>query len=88
MSQYSFIRLLSLTIFIAKKKNHTILPILLYDYAKEKLTRKQTFLICLLVCYYEKENEKDLEERPLYKIIDVYLSHHSNKLCKQLLYAK
>ena len=41
MSQYSLIRLLSLTIFIAKKKKHTILPILLYDYAKEKLTRKR-----------------------------------------------
>tara|TARA_X000000950_G_C13594301_1_gene528673 strand:- start:53 stop:316 length:264 start_codon:yes stop_codon:yes gene_type:complete len=85
MSQYSLIRLLSLTIFIAKKKKHTILPILLYDYAKAKLTRKQCFIICLLVCYYEKENDKDLEEKALYKIIDIYLSHHSSKLCKQLL---
>ena len=80
----SLIRILSITIFIAQQQDNKILTILLYDYAKPLLSKKQFILLKILVVSY-KEN-KLLMSQPLYLFINQYLIKHSNKVCKNLLH--
>ena len=80
---YLFIKLLSISIFIAEEQNHHILSILLEDYARKLLSLSQFILIKLLLISYKKKNI--FKEDIYYKIIDEYIYKNSNHLCKVLL---
>jgi hypothetical protein len=80
---YLYIKLLSISIFIAQEQNHHILGILLEDFSRKQVSLTQFILIKLLVQRYKKNNifRQDI----YYKIIDEYISKNSNHLCKILL---
>ena len=56
-----FIKLMSISIFIAKQLENKILEILLSDYAQTKTTPKQFLLMRLLIYSYSK-NENILNQ--------------------------
>jgi len=80
----SLIKILSCSIFIAKKKDNKILATLLKDYAKKKLSNIHYIFTLLLVGCLDKENI--YSKYAFYKILDAYITVHGNKLCKHLLY--
>lgn len=81
---YSLIKILSISIFVAKNLNHNILVTLLEDHTKSKVNKKQYIIVLMLVKSYEKKNI--LETKPIYKIINNYIKHFGDKLCQYLLY--
>jgi len=80
----SLIKMLSITIFIAEEQKKSILTILLYDYAKTLVSKKQFILLHILVHSYREKNIHI--KKPLYGVIQSYIRNHGNHLCKNLLY--
>jgi hypothetical protein len=80
----SIIKILSCSIFIAEKQNNKILSILLKDFFKIQLPKKQYLFILFIV---ESLKDKNIFINDLfYKIIDIYIHHYGNRLSKYLLY--
>tara|TARA_A100001015_G_scaffold283523_1_gene348903 strand:- start:2434 stop:2688 length:255 start_codon:yes stop_codon:yes gene_type:complete len=80
---YAYIKLLSIMIHSADIKNKKILKLLLHDYAKTIIKKKEIiFLYILLNSYREKT---DVFDKPLYKFIDKYIDKYSVQLCKKFI---
>ena len=74
----SFIKLLATSISICIDTNNNILKILLYDYAKTKLSKKQLYL---LYCYISNMDK----EAQLYIIMHKWISNNPDTIIKQFL---
>jgi hypothetical protein len=79
-----FIKLMSISIFIAKQLENKILEILLSDYAQTKTSPKQFLLIRLLSYSYSK-NENILNQ-PIYLILKRHIERNPGEICKRMLY--
>ena len=80
-----FIKIMSISICIAREMDNKVLEILLSDFAKEKTTNKQLLLIYLL-CYSYGKNGK-VADTPIYKLIKSHMTANETQICKKLLYA-
>ena len=78
-----FIKLMSISIFIAKQLENKILEILLSDYAQTKTSSKQFILIRLLSYSYSK-NENILNQ-PIYLILKRHIESNHGEICKRML---
>ena len=79
-----FIKLMSISIFIAKQLENKILEILLSDYAQTNTSPKQFLLIRLLSYSYSK-NENILNQ-PIYLILKRHIESNPGEICKHMLY--
>ena len=79
-----FIKLMSISIFIAKQLENKILEILLSDYAQTKTNTKQFILIRLLSYSYSKN--EDILTQPIYLILKRHMESNSGEICKHMLY--
>lgn len=74
----SLITLLAICIHICIENKNNILKILLYDYAKEKFTKKQVFLMYIKIASIDNNTD-------FYKIMEKWIKNNSNEIIKQLL---
>ena len=79
-----FIKLMSMSIFIAKQLENKILEILLSDYAQSKTSPKQFLLIRLLSYSYSKN--EDILNQPIYLILKRHIESNPGEICKCMLY--
>jgi hypothetical protein len=79
-----FIKLMSISIFIAKQLENKILEILLSDYAQIKTSPKQ-FILIRLLCHCYSKNE-DILNQPIYLILKRHIENNPGEICKRLLY--
>jgi hypothetical protein len=79
-----FIKLMSMSIFIAKQLENKILEILLSDYAQSKTSPKQFLLIRLLSYSYSKN--EDILNQPIYLILKRHIESNPGEICKGMLY--
>ena len=79
-----FIKLISMSIFIAKQLENNILEMLLSDYAQTKTSPKQFLLVRLLSYSYSKN--KNILDQPIYLILKRHIQSNPGEICKRLLY--
>ena len=81
---YSFIKILSITIYVAEIQNKKILVSLLHDYTKIHINKKQYIFMRMLIQSYKESDV--IKKNTFYKIIDNYIQQFGLGLCKYLLY--
>ena len=74
----SLITLIAICIHICIENKNNILKILLYDYAKEKFTKKQIYLMYIKIASLDKNTE-------IYKIMHKWISKNESNIIKQFL---
>ena len=82
---YAYIKLISIMIHSADIKNKTILKVLLYDYAKTVIKKKELIFLYLLLNSYREKSEKVVFNKPIYQFIDKYIDKYSVQLCKKFI---
>jgi len=79
-----FIKLMSMSIFIAEQLENKILEILLSDYAQSKTSPRQFILVRLLSYSYSKN--EDILKQPIYLILKRHIENNPGEICKRMLY--
>lgn len=82
---YAYIKLISIMIYSADIKNKTILKVLLYDYAKTVIKKKELIFLYLLLNSYREKSEKVVFNKPIYQFIDKYIDKYHVHLCKKFI---
>ncbi len=81
----SFIKLMSLSICIAKDLDNKILETLLSDYAKKRINAKKYLLMHLLIYNYASK-DPPIQSSPIYKILRRHIEADTSRICKFLIY--
>ena len=81
---YSKVKVYSITYFIIKKYNLTLLSTLYKDYLLDRISKTQFIFIRLLCESYKKNNI--YQSTILYKFIDNYICNHNTKFFNKLIF--
>ena len=81
---YSKVKVYSITYFIIKKYNLTLLSTLYKDYLLDRISKTQFIFILLLCESYKKNNI--YQSTILYKFIDNYICNHNTKFFNKLIF--
>jgi hypothetical protein len=81
---YSKVKVYSITYFIIKKYNLTLLSTLYKEYLLNRISKTQFIFILLLCESYKKNNIH--QSTILYKFIDNYIKYHNTKFFQKLIF--
>ncbi len=81
---YSKVKVYSITYFIIKKYNLSLLATLYKDYLLNHISKSHYLIILLLCESYKKKNI--YESTILYKFIDNYICNHNTQFFKKLVF--
>lgn len=81
---YSKVKVYSITYFIIKKYNLTLLSTLYKEYLLNRISKTQFIFILLLCESYKKNNI--YQSTILYKFIDNYICNHNTKFFNKLIF--
>lgn len=81
---YSKVKVYSITYFIIKKYNLTLLSTLYKEYLLNRISKTQFIFILLLCESYKKNNI--YQSTILYKFIDNYIKYHNTKFFQKLIF--